>query len=49
MAQHQVQWGTTALILDNEAFRHGFLAARRWYFEDIDGEDGCQAASQLLR
>ena len=40
MAQHQVQWGTTALILDNEAFRHGFLAARRWYFEDIDGEDG---------
>ena len=39
MAQ-QVQWGTNTLILDNEAFRRGFLAARRWYFEDVYGEDG---------
>jgi len=39
MAQ-QVQWGTITLILDNEAFREGFLAARRWYFADIYGEDG---------
>ncbi len=38
MAQ-QVQWGTTTLILDSEAFRRGFLAARRWYFEDIYGKD----------
>ena len=38
MAQ-QVQWGTTTLILDNEAFHRGFLAARRWYFEDIYGKD----------
>ncbi|SRR5260221_7437049 len=40
MAQHQVPWGTTTLILDNEAFRGGFLAARQWYFEDIYREDG---------
>lgn len=39
MAQ-QVQWGTTTLILDNEAFRRGFLTAHRWYFEDIYGEKG---------
>ncbi len=39
MAQ-QVQWGTTTLILDNEAFRRGFLTARRWFFEDVYGEDG---------
>src|SRR5260370_38445398 len=38
MAQ-QVQWGTTTLILDSEAFRRGFLAARRWYFEDIYGKE----------
>lgn len=36
----QVQWGTIILTLDNEAFRRGFLAARRWYFEDIYGQDG---------
>lgn len=41
MAQ-QFQWGTITLILDNEAFRHGFLAARRWYFEDIYGQHGRQ-------
>jgi hypothetical protein len=35
-----VQWGTITLILDNEAFRKGFLAAREWYFADIYGEDG---------
>jgi hypothetical protein len=34
-----VPWGTVTLILDNEAFRRGFLAARRWYFEDIYGRD----------
>jgi hypothetical protein len=39
MAQ-QIQLGITTLILDNEAFRRGFLAARRWYDEDIYGEDG---------
>jgi hypothetical protein len=39
MAQ-QVQWGTITLILGNEAFRKGFLSARRWYFQDIYGEDG---------
>src|SRR5260370_21606769 len=37
-----IPWGTITLILDNEAFRRGFLAARRWYFEDIYGEDGRQ-------
>jgi hypothetical protein len=41
MAQ-QIQWGTTSLVLDNEAFRRGFLAARLWYFEDIYGKDDCQ-------
>ncbi len=41
MAQ-QVQWGTITLILDNEAFRKGFLSARRWYLQDIYGEDGRQ-------
>lgn len=40
MAPPQVRWGTITLILDNEAFRKGFLDARRWYFEDIYGEDG---------
>lgn len=39
MAQ-QVQWGNITLILDNEAVRKGFLAAREWYFQDIYGEDG---------
>lgn len=43
MASQQAQWGTTTLILDNEAFRRGFLAARQWYFQDIYGEDGCAA------
>jgi hypothetical protein len=36
----QVPWGTITLILDNEAFRKGFLSARQWYSADIDGEDG---------
>ncbi len=40
MAPQQVQWGTTTLILDNEAFRCGFLAACQWYLQDIYGEDG---------
>ena len=40
MAPQQVQWGTITLILDNEAFRRGFLAARQWYFQDMYGEDG---------
>lgn len=40
MAPQQVQWGTITLILNNEAFQKGFLAARRWYFADIYGEDG---------
>lgn len=35
-----VQWGTITLILDNEAFRRGFLSARGWYFADIYGQDG---------
>jgi hypothetical protein len=35
MAPQQVQWGTITFILDNEAFRRGFLAARQWYFQDI--------------
>ena len=37
-----ISWGTITLILDNEAFRQGFLAARRWYFEDSYGQDGRQ-------
>ncbi len=37
-----IPWGTITLILDNEAFRQGFLAACHWYFEDIYGEDGRQ-------
>lgn len=41
MAQ-QVRWGMTTLMLDNEAFRREFLAARRWYFEDLYREDGRQ-------
>ena len=36
----QVRWGTITLILDNEAFHRGFLAARQWYCQDIYGEDG---------
>lgn len=42
MAQtpHAVQWGTITLHLDNEAFRKGFLDARRWYFAAIYGERG---------
>jgi hypothetical protein len=36
----QVPWGNVTLILDNEAFRRGFLAARQWYFQDIYGEEG---------
>ncbi len=40
MAQQQVQWGNVTLILDNDAFRHGFLSARQWYFADIHGEKG---------
>lgn len=39
MAQ-QVPWGSVTLTLDNEAFRCGFFDARRWYFQDIYGEDG---------
>ena len=35
-----VPWGTITLILDNEAFRRGFLSACQWYFADIYGEDG---------
>ena len=42
MARQQVQWGTITLILDNEAFRRGFLSARQWYFADMYGEDGRQ-------
>ncbi len=38
----QISWGTITLVLDNEAFRRGFLAARRWYFKDIYGENGRQ-------
>jgi len=44
MAQ-QVQWGTITLILDNEAFRKGFLSAREWYFQDIYGEKGAHQKS----
>ena len=44
----QVQWGTITLILDNEAFRRGFLAARRWYFADTYGEDGRKPRHDLL-
>ncbi|HLG74913.1 MAG TPA: hypothetical protein VKX46_00785 [Ktedonobacteraceae bacterium] len=40
MAPQQVRWGSVTLILDNEAFREGFLVAREWYFQDIYGEDG---------
>ena len=40
MALQQIQWGNVTLILDNEAFRKGFLAARQWYFADIYGEGG---------
>lgn len=40
MATIQVPWGTITLHLDNEAFRKGFLEARRWYFLDIYGEQG---------
>ena len=40
MAPLQIQWGSITLILDNEAFRKGFLAAHHWYFADIYGEDG---------
>jgi hypothetical protein len=35
-----VQWGTITLLLDNEAFRKGVLAASEWYFADSYGEDG---------
>lgn len=48
MVPPQIQWGTITLILDNEAFRKGFLEARRWYFADIYGEDG-RAAQEPQR
>lgn len=44
----QIPWGTTTLHLDNEAFQHGFLAARQWYFQDIYGHDG-RAPEELQR
>lgn len=40
MTQQQVPWGTTTLILDNEAFRHGFLSAHQWFYDDIYGHTG---------
>ena len=40
MAPQHIQWGTITLVLDNGAFREGFLAAREWYFADIYGADG---------
>ena len=40
MTAQEVRWGTIRLILDNEAFREGFFAARRWYVEDVSGQDG---------
>ena len=40
MALQQVQWGMITLHLDNEAFRKGFLDARRCYFLDSYGEKG---------
>jgi len=42
MVPQQIQWGTITLHLNNEAFRKGFLAARKWYFQDIYGADGRQ-------
>ncbi|SRR5579884_2174178 len=39
-SSEQVQWGNSTLHLDNDAFRKGFLEARRWYFHDIYGEEG---------
>ena len=38
--EQRVLWGTVPFILDNEAFRRGFLTARDWYFADIYGDDG---------
>ncbi len=40
MATQQVQWGNIQFVLDNDAFRKGFLRGRCWYFEDTCGEDG---------
>jgi hypothetical protein len=40
MTPPQVPWGTITLILDNEAYRKGFLEERRWYFAASYGEDG---------
>lgn len=42
MTTQSVQWGSITLLLDNDAFRHGFLSARQWYFDDIYGKDGRQ-------
>lgn len=39
MAQ-QIPGEPTKLVLDNEAFRKGLIAAHHWYFVDIYGEDG---------
>jgi hypothetical protein len=36
----QVKWGSITLHLDNDAFQKGFLDGRRWYFQDIYGEEG---------
>ncbi|HLG75309.1 MAG TPA: hypothetical protein VKV37_09945 [Ktedonobacteraceae bacterium] len=41
-----VQWGTITLILDNEAFRKGFLSARQWYFQDIYGKEGSKSGTK---
>ena len=42
----RVQWGTTVLDLNNEEFRHAFADGRRYYFEDIHGEQP-QRASRM--
>jgi hypothetical protein len=36
MVQHQVQWGTVTLDLDNETFRKAFRQGRSMYFDDCE-------------
>lgn len=36
MAQHQVEWGTITLSLDNEAFRNAWTSGRSAYFDDCE-------------
>ncbi len=49
---NSVQWGNIVFCLDNEAFYRGFEDGRRYYFDDVGGEEPQRAielsATELL-